>query len=489
MARKKNIGGDALASQDLLDLSTEVKSGTASGSGESLPAVRDALELWSVSGLAGAIRKSLETNFGRIRLQGEIASLKRATSGHIYCSLRDDTASIDAVLWRGGGAKYGALMRDGTEVEILGRLTSYAPRSRYQIIIEHLSPIGRGALLARFEETRQRLEDEGLFSSAAKKELPAYPEVIGVVTSPAGSVIRDILHRLRARFPVHVILWPTRVQGAGAGDEIAAAIYGLDNLPQRFPRPDVILVARGGGSLEDLWSFNEEVVVRAIAGCRIPVISGVGHETDTTLTDYAADLRAPTPSAAAELAVPLRAERLDEIEQYGGRLTSALRARLSARRELLTAQTRWLSRSGHLFEARWRILDESEGRLRYALRARLVRTRAQLTRSVGIGFRLERARSATDGLARRARGALMRIYEGRRAALEARVALLESMSYRSVLARGFAIARSSTGEILRSVDDFAPGVDFELLIDDEATIHAQTRRIVPKVVLGRERED
>ncbi|MDA7989337.1 MAG: exodeoxyribonuclease VII large subunit, partial [Alphaproteobacteria bacterium] len=433
-------------------------------------------QTWTVSRLARAIRESLESNFGRVRLQGEIASLKRAASGHVYCSLRDESASIDAVLWRGGAAKYASLMRDGAEVEILGRVTSYAPRSRYQVVIEHLSPVGAGALLARLEELRGRLEREGLFSADAKKELPEYPRVVGVVTSPTGSVIRDILHRLRARFPVHVILWPVRVQGAGSAEEIAAGISGLDRLSGEFPRPDVIIVARGGGSLEDLWSFNEEAVVRAIASCATPVISGVGHETDTTLADYAADIRAPTPTAAAEFAVPVRAERLDEVERCGGRLARGLRSCLVSRRELLAARGRWLSRPEHIFEGRRRVVDESEGRMRRALRERLARCRGEVSRLPGVQARVDGARREADVLSRRAGAALRRVYEGGRAALEARGALLESLSYRSVLARGFAVARSG-GEVLRVADDFAVGEDFELLVGDESTVSARVEGV------------
>ncbi|MEQ1889789.1 MAG: exodeoxyribonuclease VII large subunit, partial [Alphaproteobacteria bacterium] len=264
----------------------------------------------SVSELSAALKRLVEGEFGFVRVRGEISGFTRAASGHCYLTLKDDRSVIDAVMWKGTASSLRFKPEDGMEVVCSGKLTTYPARSKYQLVVEAMAPAGVGALLAQLEERRKKLAAEGLFDAARKRPLPYLPEVIGLVTSPTGAVIRDILHRLADRFPRHVLLWPVLVQGELAARQIAAAIEGFNRLTPggAAPRPDVLIVARGGGSIEDLWAFNEEIVVRAAAASKIPLISAVGHETDTTLIDYASDLRAPTPTAAAEMAVPVRGE-------------------------------------------------------------------------------------------------------------------------------------------------------------------------------------
>ncbi len=270
----------------------------------------DNAEPLTITEISARLKRTVEDGFGFVRVRGELSGVKLAASGHLYCRLKDENAQIDGVMWRGSVQRLGFRPEDGIEVVASGKLTTYAGRSSYQIVIEQMEIAGEGALLALLEKTKARLEAEGLFAPERKRPLPYLPRVIGVVTSPTGAVIRDILHRLADRFPSHVLVWPVLVQGQGSAEQVAAAVRGFSAMEPGgpVPRPDLVIVARGGGSIEDLWSFNEEIVVRAIAECSIPVISAVGHETDTTLADFAADRRAPTPTAAAEMAVPVRAE-------------------------------------------------------------------------------------------------------------------------------------------------------------------------------------
>ena len=276
---------------------------------------------FSVSELSGAIRRTVEEGFPLVRVRGEVSGLKAAASGHTYFDLKDDKAVLNAIIWKQSSRVIRIRPEQGMEVICTGRVTTYPGSSRYQLIVEQVELAGAGVLMALLEERRKRLLAEGLFEASRKKTLPFLPEVIGVVTSPTGAVIRDIMHRLNARFPRRVLLWPVAVQGEKAASEIAAAIAGFNAMDgRRLPRPDLLIVARGGGSLEDLMAFNEEVVIRAAAESQIPLISAVGHETDTTLIDFAADMRAPTPTAAAELAVPVRAELLGQVMDDGARL-------------------------------------------------------------------------------------------------------------------------------------------------------------------------
>src|SRR5213080_46236 len=300
---------------------------------------------FTVSELSSALRRTVEDAYGHVRVRGEISGFRGPhSSGHCYFALKDESAKIEAVIWRTTHARMRFKPQEGLEVIATGRLTTYPGSSKYQIVIEALEPAGVGALMALLEERKRKLAAEGLFDAARKQLLPFLPERIGVITSPTGAVIRDILHRLAGRFPRQVLLWPVRVQGEGSAEEVAAAIHGFNGLPAvgAIPRPNLIIVARGGGSLEDLWSFNEEIVVRAAAASVIPLISAVGHETDVTLIDFAADVRAPTPSAAAEMAVPVRAELLLRTDSLARRSFACWQRGQEARRRELRAAMRAL---------------------------------------------------------------------------------------------------------------------------------------------------
>jgi exodeoxyribonuclease VII large subunit len=320
----------------------------------------------SVSELSAALKRTVEDRFGFVRVRGEISNYRGPQpSGHAYFCLKDQSARIDAVVWKGVFAKLKTKPREGLEVVVTGKVTIYPDRSTYQIIVEALEPAGIGALMALVEERRRKLAVEGLFDEARKRPLPFLPACIGVVTSPTGAVIRDILHRIAERFPRHVVVWPVRVQGETSAAEIAAAIDGFNALPECGPlrRPDVIIVARGGGSLEDLWSFNEEIVVRAAARSLVPLIAAVGHETDGTLIDHAADLRAPTPTAAAEKAVPVRSELAAALADLGRRHIDAALRCLDRRRGEFRALSRALPQSDGIFALRRQQLDNLESRL------------------------------------------------------------------------------------------------------------------------------
>src|SRR5213595_47250 len=290
---------------------------------------------FTVSELSSALKRTVEDAYGHVRVRGEISGFRGAhASGHCYFALKDESAKIEAVIWKGVHGRMRFKPQEGLEVIATGKLTTYPGSSKYQIVIEALEPAGVGALMALMEERKKKLAAEGLFDEKRKQLLPWLPEVIGVVTSPTGAVIRDILHRLQDRFPRRVLVWPVKVQGEGSAEQVAAAIRGFNALPEggRIPRPDILIVARGGGSLEDLWSFNEEIVVRAAAESLIPLISAVGHETDVTLIDFAADRRAPTPTAAAEMAVPVRSELLLDVESLSRRALACWRRNQQARR-------------------------------------------------------------------------------------------------------------------------------------------------------------
>ncbi len=329
----------------------------------------------TVSELSGALKRTVESAFGFVRVRGEVSGWKRHASGHCYFTLKDDQACMDAVIWRGQASGLAFQPADGLEVVATGKLTTYAGRSKYQIVVDRLELAGEGALMALLEQRRRTLAAEGLFESERKRPLPFLPRIIGVVTSPTGAVIRDILHRLADRCPTHVLLWPVPVQGEGAAASVAAAIRGFAAFE---PRPDLLIVARGG-SIEDLWAFNEEEVVRAAAASPIPLISAVGHETDTTLIDFAADRRAPTPTAAAEMAVPVRAELGAMLSGHAQRMSSCLvRAASRAGERLELTLTRWPAAAG-LFAPAGQRLDEHGDRLPRALAARATHARADLS--------------------------------------------------------------------------------------------------------------
>lgn len=320
---------------------------------------------FSVSELSGALKRVIEGEFARVRVKGEIGRVSRPKSGHVYMDLKDDRAVIAGIIWKGVAGRLAVQPEEGMEVVATGRMTTFPGQSRYQIIIEDIRPAGMGALMAMLEKRKAQLSAEGLFAAELKRPLPYLPEVIGVVTSPSGAVIRDILHRLRDRFPRKVLVWPVAVQGEKCAPEVTRAIEGFNAMTPggSLPRPDLIIVARGGGSIEDLWGFNEESVVRAAAASQIPLISAVGHETDTTLIDYASDRRAPTPTAAAELAVPVRIELLAWLEGAEARLTQSLSNGVRLRGQRLRDLARALPRAETLYEGPQQKLDLVAGRL------------------------------------------------------------------------------------------------------------------------------
>src|SRR4051812_44873070 len=337
---------------------------------------------FTVSELSAALRRTVEDAYGHVRVRGEISGFRGAhSSGHCYFALKDESAKIEAVIWKSALFRMRFKPQEGLEVIATGKLTTYPGSSKYQIVIEALEPAGIGALMALMDERKKKLAAEGLFDEARKQLLPWLPEVVGVVTSPTGAVIRDILHRLEDRFPRRVLVWPVRVQGDGSAEQIAAAIDGFNELPEGgpIPRPDLLIVARGGGSLEDLWSFNEEIVVRAAAESLIPLISAVGHETDITLIDFASDKRAPTPTAAAEMAVPVRSELLVQVDSLARRSLACWQRCQEARRTELRAAMRALPTAEELFSLPRQRLDHAAARLTLqTLHTRIARERQQI---------------------------------------------------------------------------------------------------------------
>jgi exodeoxyribonuclease VII large subunit len=445
---------------------------------------------FTVSELSFALRREIETAFPRVRVRGEISQPSFPRSGHCYFRLKDENAVLDAVCWKATIPRLGLRVEEGLEVIATGRLTTYAGSSRYQIIVDRVELAGAGALLKLLEDRRRKLQAEGLFDAARKRALPYLPEVIGVVTSPSGAVIRDILHRLADRFPRRVLVWPVAVQGDKAAGEVAAAIDGFNRLPMDgpVPRPDVLIVARGGGSLEDLWAFNEEVVVRAAAASTIPLISAVGHETDTTLIDFASDRRAPTPTAAAEMAVPVRADLVAETLDYAKRLLGGMSRLLRERGVELAGLARGLGDPRRLIEERQQRLDERGERLALATRqlverrahalaaARLVSPVAVLVakqqalvgesrmldsamrRYVGDARqKIERAGDRVEQLGDRLQRCGSEFLENCRRRVEQADKLLESYSFRSVLERGFALVRDQDGHPVLAAADLRAG--------------------------------
>ena len=341
---------------------------------------------FTVTELSGAIKRTIEGEFGHVRVRGEIGRVSRPRSGHIYLDLKDDRNVISGVIWKGVATRLLTQPEEGLEVIAVGRLTTFGGQSKYQIVIEDIRPAGVGALMAMLEKRKKMLEAEGLFTAERKRPLPYLPEVIGVITSPSGAVIRDILHRLRDRFPRKVLIWPVAVQGDKCAPEVVRAIEGFNSFTRGgpLPRPDLLIVARGGGSIEDLWGFNEESVVRAAAASDIPLISAVGHETDTTLIDYVADRRAPTPTAAAELAVPVRLELLAWVDGQGARLTRGITQTVGLRRQRLADMARALPKPATLVATAAQRLDLWGDRLPKALIAAAQRKRVRLADAAGL---------------------------------------------------------------------------------------------------------
>jgi exodeoxyribonuclease VII large subunit len=481
---------------------------------------------FTVSELSSALKRTVEDAYSHVRVRGEISGFRGPhSSGHCYFALKDESAKIEAVIWKTAHARMRFKPQEGLEVIATGRLTTYPGSSKYQIVIEAIEPAGIGALMALMEERKRKLAAEGLFDEARKQLLPWLPEVIGVITSPTGAVIRDILHRLQDRFPRRVLVWPVRVQGEGSAEQIAAAIRGFNAFPElgRIPRPDLLIVARGGGSLEDLWSFNEEIVVRAAAESMIPLISAVGHETDITLIDFAADRRAPTPTAAAEMAVPVRSELFIEVDGLARRRLLCWQRAQEGRRNELRAAARALPAAGELLAIPRQRLDSAAASLPRALKAnthahfrhfaaasarltmrvlrgqltqarhRLIVAGERMTHSgrallakrrdrfAGLAIRLQasklsNAQAQRQNIARDRERVLRLAERGRRALstatqrLQARVAnnaqLLGALSYRAVLARGFALVRDERGHPLHTATGIAPGAPLDLEFSD-----------------------
>jgi exodeoxyribonuclease VII large subunit len=494
---------------------------------DSDPPIANALE-WSVTELSGALKRTVEDAFGFVRVRGEVSGYRGPhSSGHVYFALKDQGAKIEAVIWKGVFGRLKVRPEEGLEVIATGKITTYPGKSSYQIVIEGLELAGLGALMAMLEERRKRLAAEGLFGEDRKQLLPVLPRVIGVVTSPTGAVIRDILHRLNDRFPSHVLVWPVRVQGETSGAEVAAAITGFNALEEggRIPRPDLIIVARGGGSLEDLMGFNDEAVVRAAANSMIPLISAVGHETDWTLIDHAADWRAPTPTAAAERAVPVRSDLLARVDELARRQRTLMARQSERRRADLRALARALPGPEAMLAQPRQRLDLATARLAPALArnaaqhrrrldgaaqrlsrhspvARLAGLRQKLN-SLGqrlpvllgnamqnaqnrlevLGGRLDTARAGMARIERERIGnnlhrlemlqgrmarALARRMEERRAAVASVWKVAASLNPRAVLGRGYALVRDADGQLIRDASATSPGMTLSVEVEKGA---------------------
>lgn len=412
---------------------------------------------FSVTELSGAIKRVIEGEFGHVRIRGEIGRVSHPRSGHIYLDLKDDRSVISAVIWKGVAGRLATAPEEGMEVVATGRITTFGGQSKYQLVIEDIKPAGMGALMAMLEKRKTLLQAEGLFAPELKRPLPYLPEIIGVVTSPSGAVIRDILHRLRDRFPRKVLIWPVVVQGGKCAPEVTRAIQGFNAMTVggALPRPDLLIVARGGGSIEDLWGFNEESVARAAAASEIPLISAVGHETDTTLIDFASDKRAPTPTAAAELAVPVRLEMLAWVETMGARASRAIGNAVTQRGQRLRDLARALPRAETLLDGPRQRLDNAAMRLPAALE-RGVQRRAVLLSDVSGGLRpgvlrnaLQREQQRLEHRAERLGPALKRITETRRAAYERRA---DKLNF-AALHREVGLKRQSLGDLERRLSD------------------------------------
>lgn len=477
----------------------------------------------SVSELSFSLKKTLEDTYGRVRIRGELSRVTVPKSGHLYTDLKDENALINAICWKGTLARLSVKPEEGLEVICTGRVSTYPARSNYQLIIESMELAGEGALLKMLEERRKKLAAEGLFAEERKRALPYLPNVIGVVTSPTGAVIRDIMHRLSDRFPRHVLLWPVRVQGEEAAGEIAAAIRGFSNMKEggAVPRPDLLIVARGGGSLEDLMPFNEEEVVRAVAECTIPLISAVGHETDTTLIDYVSDKRAPTPTGAAEIAVPRRmdllaqvrdneqrltgtmlrlvGDRADRLEAYGGRLMhperlleSKIQALDHAGHKLASSFDRILSvRAGRLaelaahlthprklLEVKMQGLSHVAQSLQHRYERLLEQKGAALTQRAGRmrhpQFAVEAAAKDLKAQTARLSQAGGRLFDPFGQRLEYAGRMLESLSFKSVLNRGYAVVRDAQGQVVTQASQLDEGQEIDIEFKENQHVGAVT---------------
>ena len=447
---------------------------------------------YTVTEISSSLKKTVEERFGHVRIRGEITGFRGAhSSGHCYFALKDDRARIEAVIWKGVANKLKHFPQEGLEVIASGKLTTYPGSSKYQVVIDNLEPAGAGALMALLQERKAKLEAEGLFAPERKQLLPYMPRKIGVITSPTGAVIRDVLHRIADRFPLHVMVWPVRVQGETTGVEVSNAINGFNAMEDG---PDLIIVARGGGSVEDLWGFNDEIVVRAAASSDIPLISAVGHETDWTLLDLAADVRAPTPTGAAELAIPVKAELDATVASYKARLQSALSRQFEKARSNLLAAERGLASPDMLLALPRRRLDEATGRLGRGLDLATRRKRTNYESVAGrlshrgLSSSIERNHDRLDALGRRATAAHGNKIQSTRTTLselarrnlnsvENKILrirsrydqanrLLGSLSYKSVLDRGYAVVRNAKDTPVASAHTIKSGEAFSVELRD-----------------------
>ncbi len=451
---------------------------------------------YTVSELSFKLKRTVEDTFSYVRVRGELGRISRPGSGHIYLDLKDEKSVLAGVVWRGQAEKLKIQPEQGLEVVVTGRLTTYPGQSKYQIVIDAMEPAGIGALMALLEERKKKLAAEGLFDEDRKKPLPFLPRIIGIITSPTGAVIRDMMHGFEERFPSHVIVWPVRVQGETCGNEVAAAIRGFNELDETsgVPKPELLIVARGGGSFEDLWGFNDEIVVRAASESQIPLISAVGHETDWTLIDLVADARAPTPTKAAEWAVPKYSDLVERTGEFAARLGINMHRSLERRRSELTAAGRGLPRLQDIIALPRQRFDSASGRLSQALHAnsqahrtrfvvfanRFVPALRQSIQSHRMAFnhwnsrlspttiqhRIGTAKQTLDNLGLRARRTMRNAIEGHHYRLEGQTKLLTSLGYKNVLARGYALVRDGKGDMVRTTAQVGPGQHLEIEFAD-----------------------
>ncbi|WP_102868468.1 exodeoxyribonuclease VII large subunit [Pseudovibrio exalbescens] len=428
---------------------------------------------FSVSEVSNAIKRTVEDAFDYVRVRGELGRVSKPGSGHIYLDLKDDRSVLAGVIWRGNASRLKVQPEQGLEVIATGKITTFPGQSKYQMVIESMEPAGAGALMALLEERKKKLGAEGLFDPAAKKQLPRMPRVVGVVTSPTGAVIRDILHRITDRFPLHVVVWPVRVQGETCGAEVANGIRGFNALPKTgpIPKPDVLIVARGGGSLEDLWGFNDEEAVRAAAASDIPLVSAVGHETDWTLIDLAADMRAPTPTGAAEFVVPVKAELVALTDDLSRRLSTGLLRFLQGRKTELRAAAASLPAPRDLLALPRQRFDMSAGRLEYGLRMNTQSHRTKLTTAarglspITLSRQMAFSKERLESMRNRKQQAYTNHIRRQRMQLDSVSQLLSSLSYKRVIERGYAVVRD---------DEMAP-IGHASAISQGQTLHLEMK--------------
>lgn len=416
---------------------------------------------YTVSEISFAVKRIVEDNFGYVRVRGEISGSKLHSSGHFYLSLKDDKSVINSVCWKGVYSKFKFIPEDGMEIVCTGKISTFPGKSQYQLVIDWMEPAGIGALMAQLEQLKKKLAAEGLFDQSRKKPIPFMPKIVGVVTSSTGAVIRDIIHRLSDRFPCRVIVWPVVVQGEGAKEQVAAAIRGFNAMTEN--RPDVLIVARGGGSIEDLWAFNEEIVVRAVAESQIPLISAVGHETDTTLIDFVSDLRAPTPSAAAEKAVPVKREVEAYLNELATRSNTAIFRLIDIYREKIISLARSLPKPQDILATAMQRLDDWNERLTIAANnvlvnwARKIEVLAAGIKPAAIMRAMEYGANQLDDLSGRLLTSVTRKVIDLEKELKSIVGIHESLNHKSVLKRGFAIVKDAKNKIIRSAAEISSG--------------------------------